>query len=322
MISETWVWMHLPGAAEPTLCGVHRHDGRIGRFTYGRSYLSTPGAVPIDPVALALQEREYETSHLRGWFSALLDSGPDAWGQRIIDRSVGPQDQRGYLLHARGQPVGALTFSERRDTPPVQTPTTQVPTLAQTLALHARVEAGESLTAAEAARLIGEAGTGGARPKLTLEYDGALWLAKGVSVKDKDDYAPVPFVEAALLRLAGEVGIQAPRTELRIVDGRPVVLVERFDRHRVGAGYARRRYASAQTLFWSAPEVARWSYTGSYINLARRMATWERSPESDIQELYRRIVFNALVGNLDDHDKNHGWVADDRGTSISRRSST
>lgn len=313
MTSETWVWIHLPGALGPTLCGVHRHDGRVGRFTYGRSYLAASGAVPIDPVLLPLQEREYPTAHLGGWFSSLLDAGPDAWGRRIIDRSVGPQDQRGYLLHARGQPVGAITFSDRRDTPPLLTATTQAPSLAETLALHARVEAGEPLSADETGKLMGEAGTGGARPKLTLEDRGTLWLVKGVSVKDKEDYAPVPVVEAALLRLASELDIDAPRTEVCRIAGNPVLMVERFDRRPVEGGYARWRYASAQTLLWSAPQVAQWSFQGSYTNLARRMAAWERSPAADIRQLYRRIVFNALAGNLDDHEKNHGFVADAQG---------
>ncbi|MES1265336.1 MAG: HipA domain-containing protein, partial [Variovorax sp.] len=220
----------------------------MGRFTYGRSYLALPDAVPIDPIMLPLQAREYETSHLSGWFAALLDSGPDAWGKRIIDRRVGPQDQRGYLLHARGQPVGALTFSERRDTPPAQTATSQVHTLEETLALHKRVELGQSLTAEEADKLLGEAGSGGARPKLTVEDEGALWLVKSVSVKDKEDFAPVPLVEATLLRLASELDIRAPRTRLESIAGTPVLMVERFDRQRTARGYSRWRYASAQTL--------------------------------------------------------------------------
>ncbi len=115
MISETWVWIHLPGALRPTLCGVVRHDGRVGRFVYGKSYLGMPGAVAIDPVALPLQEKEYTTAHLGGWFSALLDSGPDAWGQRLIDPSVGPQDQRGYLLHAYGEPMNYSTLCCAKD---------------------------------------------------------------------------------------------------------------------------------------------------------------------------------------------------------------
>jgi serine/threonine-protein kinase HipA len=88
-----------------------------------KTRLTTPtprrrNAVPIDPIALPLQGKECATAHLGGWFSALLDSGPDAWSQQLIDRSVGPQDQRGYLLHAYGEPVGALIFSAVAATQP------------------------------------------------------------------------------------------------------------------------------------------------------------------------------------------------------------
>jgi serine/threonine-protein kinase HipA len=309
MTTETWVWMHLPGDVKPTLCGVLRHDGRVGRFVYGKSYLALRNAVPIDPIALPLQEKEYATAHLGGWFSALLDSGPDAWGQRLIDRSVGPQDQRGYLLHAYGEPVGALTFSALVGTPPPAGSTGKIQSLASVLKLHARVEAGEALTPKQNQQLLGQAGAGGARPKLTVEDGGLLWLVKGVSARDKADLAPVPIVEAALLSLAQELDIQSTAARLEVINGNPVVMVPRFDRVAVEGGFARRRYASGQTLLWSEPEVARWSCQGSYKNLARQLSKWEATPADDIRELYRRLVFNALVGNLDDHEKNHGVVA-------------
>ncbi|MES2889379.1 MAG: type II toxin-antitoxin system HipA family toxin [Pseudomonadota bacterium] len=314
MTSDTWVWIHLPGALKPTLCGVIRHAAGVGRFVYGKSYLGLQGAVPIDPVALPLQEKEYATAHLGGWFSALLDSGPDAWGQRLIDRHVGPQDSRGYLLHAYGEPVGALTFSATATTPPQTTTATRIQSLAHTLALHARVEAGEALSSAETLQLLGQAGTGGARPKLTLEDGGVMWLAKGVSIKDKADLAPVPIVEAALLSLAGELNIRSTPARLETIGGSPVVLVPRFDRAAVDVGFSRWRYVSGQTLLRSEPGVAQWSFQGSYNNLARQLSKWEASPREDIRELYRRLAFNALVGNLDDHEKNHGLVAGADGT--------
>ena len=193
----------------------------------------------------------------------------DAWGRRLIDRAVGPQDERGYLLHARGQTAGALAFSTGRDTPPSPAHSTTPATFAYTLALHARVDAGAKLSAIESEQLLGEAGSGGARPKLTLEEDGALWLVKGVSVDDSPEYAPVPCIEAALLTLARACDIRVPRHDVRRIAGDPVLLVERFDRYRLSDGtFGRWRYASAQTLFWSQPDSARYSYQGSYTNLA------------------------------------------------------
>jgi len=220
----------------------------------------------------------------------------------------------GYLLNARGQTVGAIAFSNSRETPPVHARSTTPKTLAYTLELHGRVEAGESLSAEENTHLLGEAGSGGARPKLTLEDEGTLWLVKGISVKDSAELAPVPCVEAALLTLANDCDIQVPRHRVRHIDNNPVLLVERFDRIALrGGGFGRWRYASAQSIFWSKPEVAKYSFQGSYTNLARQLRVWERSPTKDVRELYRRLVFNALVGNTDDHDKNHGVVAGEDG---------
>ena len=165
--------------------------------------------------------------------------------------------------------------------------------------------------------MLGEAGSGGARPKLTLEEDGALWLVKGVSVDDSPEYAPVPCIEAALLTLARACDIRVPRHDVRRIAGDPGLLVERFDRYRLSDGtFGRWRYASAQTLFWSQPDSARYSYQGSYTNLARHLRVWERDPEHDVRELFRRIVFNALVGNTDDHDQNHGVVANAAGDFV------
>lgn len=316
-----WTWIYLPGQAQPVLCGrfdrVTTAAGPVGSFTYGRSYLARKDALPLDPVALPLRNKRFDTTYLAGWFSVLLDAGPDAWGRRLIDRSVGPQDERGYLLQARGHPVGALAFSESQDTAPAASHATTPLTFAATLELHAKVEAGEQLSEVETSQLMGEAGSGGARPKLTLEDEGVLWLVKGISVNDSKEFTPVPYAEAALLTLAERCGIRVPRHKVRQIDGNPVLLVERFDRYRLADGhFGRWRYASAQTLFWSTPEVARYSYQGSYERLAALLRVWERSPTESVRELYRRVAFNALVGNTDDHDKNHGVVANAAGDFV------
>lgn len=306
--------MYLAGSTSPVLCGrfdleTTAASHSVGSFVYGRSYLARRDALAIDPILLPLEEKKFQTTALNGWFSALLDAGPDAWGKRIIEKAIGTQDQRGYLLNARGQPVGALGFSAERDTPPAPADATTQATLAETLQLHARVEAGEQLSAEESQQLLGEAGSGGARPKLTLEDDGKLWLVKGISIKDSEELSPVPCVEDALLTLAEACDITVPAHRVLHIGGQPAVLVERFDRTKVSGGFARWRYASAQTIFWSKPEVAMYSFQGSYLNLARQLRVWERKPTESVRELYRRIVFNALVGNTDDHDKNHGVLA-------------
>lgn len=313
--TSLFVWIHLPGQAEPVVCGrfTHRRAGgrEVGEFVYGRSYLARAEAVPLDPVVLPLQERVFLTSHLGGWFSALLDSGPDDWGRRLIEQMHGSQDTIGYLLHARGQNVGALAFSPAPDAPPPAAPATLgVEALERLLDVHRTVEQGEAVASEFRDLLLQGTSAGGARPKTTVEHEGRLWLAKFPSSRDRPEEPPVPLMEAALLTLAGRCDIRVPPHRVLDVAGAPVLLVERFDREPLpGGGQARWRYASARTLLWSRPEVQQYSFMGSYTNLARQMRVWERAPLKSIRELYRRIAFNCLVGNTDDHDRNTGFVA-------------
>lgn len=99
MTSECYVYMTLPGQISAITVGKFQL-GNIGRFVYGKKYLSRPDAVEIDPVELKLAEQLYETAQLGGMFGALRDAGPDYWGRRIIERHAGKQDlnELDYLL--------------------------------------------------------------------------------------------------------------------------------------------------------------------------------------------------------------------------------
>jgi serine/threonine-protein kinase HipA len=317
---QLFVWMYLPDAVEPIVCGrfVHRHTpgGQdVGTFVYGKSYLARDDAVPIDPIALPLHERPFSTVHLSGWFSALLDGGPDEWGKRLIDRLHGAQDTSGYFLKARGEAVGALAFSaDAASSPAAPANASPVNTLERLVEVHRQVEAGEEVSAEDGQLLVQGTSAGGARPKTTIEDDQRLWLAKFPSSRDSPDQPANPAMEAALLDVASACHIRVPPHRLVQIGGQPVLLVERFDRHPTRHGrYLRRRYASARTVLWSQPDVLKYSFMGSYTNLTRRMSIWERSPREDIRELFRRISFNCLVGNTDDHDCNTGFVAGDDG---------
>ncbi|WP_157266766.1 type II toxin-antitoxin system HipA family toxin [Azohydromonas aeria] len=314
LAAQAFVWVHLPGQAEPVVCGRFTQrrtaGGAVGEFVYGRSYLARSQALAIDPVALPLQAQVFTASHLSGWFAVLLDAGPDAWGRRLIDRLHGPQDPLGYLLHARGQSVGALGFSIAADRPPEAAQPPAIASLERLLELHRAIEAGEPVAPEDHDLLLQGTSAGGARPKTTVGHEGALWLAKFPSAADRPDRPPVPVLEAALLSVAASCGIRVPRHRVVRVGDAPVLLVERFDRQPLGDGrYSRVAYASARTLLWSRPEVQQYSFMGSYSNLAHRMREWERAPQEDIRELYRRIAFNCLVGNTDDHDLNTGFLS-------------
>lgn len=313
---ELWVWNWLPGdpgglALAGRFDQQQGPDGkRVGRFVYAQSYLDDVRARALDPVLLPLQPREFRTTDLAGIFGVLRDAGPDDWGKRLIDRRHGPQDDLGYLLHARGERTGSIDFSETRDVPPPPPRTLQdIPSaavVATALRALARFEAREPIPDDLLDVLDAGTSNGGARPKLAVTFEGRSWIAKFAAPGDPEGLPPMPVQECAALDLADQCGIRVPAHRLEVLGRSPALFVERFDR----VGGQRLSYASARTVLWSAPEIQRYSFMGSYNNLSRQFGRWIDSPGEARRELYRRVVFNALTGNQDDHDLNHGLVFD------------
>jgi serine/threonine-protein kinase HipA len=169
---------------------------------------------------------------------------------------------------------------------------------------------------AEQVEQLVRAGTsmGGARPKATVEDDEALWLAK---FPDPDDKWNNPLVEHATMLLARECGLDVAHTRMTTVAGKDVILVQRFDRHKVEVGYERSRMVSGLTLIGAdeTRDYAKWSYLLLGDELRRCLVGRQ---EADTKELFRRICFNALVSNTDDHPRNHAITARDRGWSLSK----
>ena len=307
---ELWVWHWLRNAAEPVLCGRFRWATstggiHVGTFVYARTYLDRTGALPLDPVLLPLRESEFRTTDLDGVFGVFRDAAPDSWGKRVIDRLHGKQDECGYLLLAQGERTGAIDFSGARDVPPQKARAlTSVDQLALAAALVRNFESGEEIPPELVGLLAFGTSNGGARPKFPIHLDGKSWLAKFPSKDDPAQCPPMPLQECAALDLADRCGIDVPEHRLVDAKGTPVLLVERFDRK----GTTRLPYGSARTVLWSEPETQRYSFFGSYNNFSHQMARWIGSPEEDRRSLYQRIVFNAAIGNYDDHDLNHGLV--------------
>jgi serine/threonine-protein kinase HipA len=146
---------------------------------------------------------------------------------------------------------------------------------------------------------------GGARPKAVVQDDDGLWMAK---FNRPDDRWNNTRVEHAMLRLARKCGINVAESRIESVGGKDVLLVKRFDRERTAKGYTRARMISGLTVLRSdeAPETrTRWSYVLLVEELRRIVA----EPKKDARELFRRMCFNAHISNLDDHPRNHSFIA-------------
>ncbi|MDP3100346.1 MAG: HipA domain-containing protein [Phenylobacterium sp.] len=322
---EAFVHITLPGAVEPITAGrfvmeTDRTGTSVGRFVYGRRYLAHPEAVEIDPVELKLAPRTYETAALGGVFGALRDASPDYWGRRVIDKHAGkPQlAEIDYLLHSADDRAGALGFGLNAEPPAPRRDFNQTVALEKLQRIADALIADEELAPDAANQQIQDlllVGTsmGGARPKAVVEGEGALWIAK---FNRQDDRWNSARVEHAMLTLARSCGLEAADSKVVLAGRRDVLMVRRFDRDRVAAGYTRARMISALTLLRTEDSHRardRWSY----VLLAEELRRVSAEPARDARELFRRMAFNALISNADDHPRNHAMIAKARDWRLS-----
>ena len=324
MTSNTcFVYIQLPGSLEIVTCGRYQLDKTeygtgLGRFIYGQSYLAREDAVPIDSFNLPLASREYRTVKLGGVFGALRDVAPDFWGRRVIERRRRTVDlsEFDYLVYpARGR-IGALSFGDTPDPQPLPGP--ELPEVHDLKGLREAAAAIEQdLPMDEELQRLLEPGSsvGGARPKTVVRDKAGIWIAKFAERTDRWSNAAV---EGGMLRLAEKCGVQTPETRTEVVADEQVLLVKRFDREPAPGATGEYRYRMVSALAVLDLEECVTDRRGwSYPALADELQRWSDDPLADKRELYRRIVFNALISNTDDHPRNHALIAPGRGWRLS-----
>jgi serine/threonine-protein kinase HipA len=322
--NECFVYITLPGATCAVTAGrfvqtVDRRDTPLGRFVYGQSYLKRADAVDIDPVELKLGGGTFETTNLKGVFGAIRDAGPDFWWRRLIERNVGGQlGELDYLLHSPDDRAGALGFGLGLSPPAPLRKFNKTLALAKLQTLADSVAGEEDLPddaeqlQVKNLMLLGTS-MGGARPKAVVEDEDGLWLAKFGRPDDRWNNARV---ERTMLVLARQCGVTAAESRIVTVGARDVLLVKRFDREKTQGGYRRARMVSGLTLL-RAEDTHQSRDRWSYIALAEELRRVSSTPRKDAAELFRRMCFNALITNADDHPRNHAIVAWDRDWKLS-----
>lgn len=324
---ECYVYIVLPGETEFVTAArftvAQTRDGEpIGTFVYGKKYLSRNNAVGFDPVELRLSDKPYQTARMNGFFGAIRDAMPDFWGRRVIERNAGKagMDEFDYLMHGPDDRAGALGFGLNKEPPAPRREFSRTLDLEalQKMAeaiLNDHADAIENQTDARQVQELLLEGTslGGARPKAVVEDDNGLWIAKFSAPQDRWSH---PRVEHAYLRLAQACGLNVAGSKLDTVGVKDVLLVRRFDRDKTDNGYRRHRMVSALTLMKS-EDIPAAKKDWSYLVLADEIRRASSSPETDLRELYKRMCFNAMVSNLDDHPRNHALLAKDDGWRLS-----
>ena len=315
---DCYVYIVLPGETSFVTAGrfqlVETRAGSVGRFVYGRSYRERPNAVEIDPVELRLRPGLFETALMGGFFGAIRDAMPDAWGRKVIERHVrGQPDEFSYLLRAPDDRAGALGFGRNQEPPAPENRFNRMIDLerlqqaADAIIADDPDRAGSAGQQAEELLMLVGTSMGGARPKAMVRDDANLWIAKFSRQDDKWNH---PRVEHALLELAKTCGLRSADSRVVTVGDRDVLLVRRFDRDVAGQAYYRHRMVSALTLLRT-DDDATVRRNWSYLMLADEIRRTSASPRQDLRELFGRMVFNGAVSNLDDHPRNHAILSED-----------
>lgn len=299
---EAYVWVWLPGALDPVVAGrlEQRYESRVVTFVYGRSYLNNPEAIPLFLPDLPLERGEHLP--LSGDIAGCIaDASPDAWGRRVIQHrhqaNSADLTDLAYLLLSVSDRTGALDFQASAEE---YVPRTGGSASLDDLAEAARlVEEGEPIPLDLEIALLHGTSIGGARPKASLRDGDRHLIAKFSS---STDVYPVVKGEYIAMELARRAGLDVAPVEFTTAAGRDVLLVERFDR---GPDGQRKMMVSAQTILNLHDALGIAGRYATYPDLADQVRQRFVAPDDTLQELYSRITFNVLVGNTDDHAKNH-----------------
>ena len=305
--TEAYVWIWLPGETEPVVAGLLTQDGNDVVFNYGRSYLDRANAIPIYEPELPLKagiQTPLPGLHIP---SCIRDAAPDAWGRRVIvnrrfgakrdDVDVDQLDELTYLLESGSDRVGALDF--QRSATEYKPREASEATLEELMAASDLVQKGIPLTPELERALFHGSSIGGARPKALIVQLAEKYIAKFSAQNDVFNIVKAEFIA---MRLAHHVGLDVAPVNLVNTAGRDVLLIKRFDRMRVPGGWTRKLMVSALTLFGLEETMARYA---SYEDLSTVIRHRFRDPNRTLRELFARLVFNILVGNTDDHARNH-----------------
>ena len=290
-------------------------------FIYDETWLTNTDRFKISSdldLISGYQQRKAPSAHDSAFHFALSDTAPDAWGRRVIAREHAKRRQKDATITALTEldyllavddfsRIGALRLrgkdgdidgkylrtaeNGRRTTPPLIE-------LQHIFNASRAVEKGQE-TAEDLKYLQGKGTSlGGMRPKCTV-IDNTGWLAIG-KFPSINDARSVTRGEVLALCLAQQAGIDAAPARIVEIEGIPVAIIQRFDRT---ADHGRIPYLSAASMLQASREL---DY--SYTEIADAIRANGFSPNQDLQQLWRRMVFNLLITNVDDHLQNHGFL--------------
>lgn len=318
-------WEELNGSKLMGILQAEQVRGKeVFSFEYSQEWLELGEKVVLilDPKLSFFSGPQYNYDDKPN-FGLFMDSSPDRWGRVLMERREAMQartekrkpellKESDYLLGVFDQyRMGALRFKLKEDGEYLDAdrsmsapPMTSLRSLEEASLLLEDDDATDNPEYASWLNLLISPGSslGGARPKASvIDPDGQLWIAKFPSRKDERDIGAWEFV---VNELAINAGLNVATGQARrFTQSNHTYLTKRFDRR----GNNRIHFASAMTLlgFTDGADAAAGV---SYLNIAEFIMRSGAQPDRDIEELWRRIVFNIAVSNSDDHLRNHGFL--------------
>lgn len=310
-LDDLYLW-HVGDPDTPRYVGALKlvSAGKGVSLHYGAQWLANGFALSED---LPLVDNEFlppgrfEADAQRA-AGAVDDARPDRWGEKVI-RSVDKPRRLSlmeYLYYAGDDRFGALGVSTSSSvySPRAGGPLPRLDQAQQLSEVVAKIEALEPISAMEA-RIIAGGGSplGGAKPKALIDIQGEQWIIKFFNNEPVD----TPLIEHATMTLAKRAGITVAETQVIPLAATNAIAIRRFDRaqgrriHSISGGTAiRAATPSGEVPEMGYPELAR---------ILRRIGiSRNHRNQGDARELFRRMVFNILVDNTDDHEKNHSLL--------------
>jgi len=330
--TDIWVYAHWKGLNEPKCIGILSAQQAKGRkafsFTYAQEWLQSEEQILIDPDIAWYSGSQYPDRKMN--FGLFLDSMPDTWGRTLMKRwaAILAREENkpapalydiDYLLGVHDiSRMGALRFKtdpegEFLDNN-ADSPTPPWATIRELQHAVEIIETGNTLSKNQKwLKMLMAPGSslGGARPKANvLDEKGNLWIAKFPSQNDTVNKAAWEFLA---YKLAIKAGIDMAECKLQKIAGRHhTFFTKRFDREKK----VRIHFASAMTMTGNNEELIR-DNPASYLDLVEFIQFSGCSVNEDLKQLWRRMIFNILISNTDDHLRNHGFILTPKGWRLS-----
>jgi len=329
---DIYVYAHWKPMKEPKLIGILSALNAKGKkafsFAYDKNWIKSKNQMLLDPDIQFYGGPQYPSNKEN--FGIFLDSMPDTWGRTLMKRRASQEAavtgkkaktlyEIDYLLGVYDESrMGALRFKTDLNGPFLDnnnlSPTPPWSSIGE---LQEAAQNFENNTESVEARpwlavlMAPGSSLGGARPKANIQdKDKNLWIAKFPAKNDTTDKAAWEYIT---YQMALKAGINMSECKIQKVTGNyNTFFTKRFDREKS----ERIHFASAMTMTGNS-ELKLRDHQASYLELAEFIQNYCININSNLEQLWRRIVFNIAISNTDDHLRNHGFIINKNGWELS-----